>query len=329
MTCNDNSTGIDFAFSDPVGPDQMLATPQSEAAWLWEGFIPAREITLLTGYWKAGKTTLLIHMLRAWQTEQKFFCGRRLNPATVLIVSQESTALWNSRLKKCDLTEKVLMFQRGKNNRPSPYEGPATPQKWQALCRHLALQVRRHRLGLVVIDPISTFWAVANENDAGEVRDAFLGLEEVTEAGAAVLLLHHPTKNNPQRGRGARGSGVLPASVAVSLEFQVGKGRTRRLHYSGWYEASTEAYEIELTEKGYVASCSEVALLAVLPAEPPGITIEDMQSRWPQEGNADAVRKSLERRLKKLKANKQVGSTGEGVKGDPYCYYRIPDKSSR
>jgi hypothetical protein len=42
-----------------------LGTGKADPRWLGRGLIAPRQITLLTGLWKAGKTTLFAHVLHA------------------------------------------------------------------------------------------------------------------------------------------------------------------------------------------------------------------------------------------------------------------------
>src|SRR6516225_8440070 len=42
---------------------EVMATDEQGTDWIWDGFIARGSITLLTGMWKAGKTTLLSLLL--------------------------------------------------------------------------------------------------------------------------------------------------------------------------------------------------------------------------------------------------------------------------
>ena len=44
---------------------QELSDSQNTADWVWDTYIARRRLTVLTGIWKSGKTTLLMHMLKA------------------------------------------------------------------------------------------------------------------------------------------------------------------------------------------------------------------------------------------------------------------------
>jgi hypothetical protein len=52
-------------FPPPVPISHLATTAGAKVEWFWQDFIPERGIVLLTGLWKAGKTTLLIHLLKA------------------------------------------------------------------------------------------------------------------------------------------------------------------------------------------------------------------------------------------------------------------------
>src|SRR5262249_40157775 len=116
--------------------------------------------------------------------------------------------------------DEVIFFQRGEDDYPQPFKGKPNLKRWGQLVRHLAKQVREGGYKLVIIDPLVDFWPVQDENSAGEQTAALLPLRQITEAGASVLLLHHPRKSGGDEGRAARGSGQLSAFADVLIELK-------------------------------------------------------------------------------------------------------------
>lgn len=80
----------------------------------------------------------------------------------------------------------------------------------------LGEEVRRIGAGLLVVDPLSRFWNVADENDAAE-QTRFMGsLREFAETyNVAVLTIHHDSKAIPEGDAvtGGRSSSVLANEV--------------------------------------------------------------------------------------------------------------------
>src|SRR5436305_7560907 len=67
--------------------------------WLWHGYLARCHLTLLTGQWKIGKTTLLAALLaRLGQGGE--LAGRRVAPGRAVVVTEEGVNLWLKRLVK-------------------------------------------------------------------------------------------------------------------------------------------------------------------------------------------------------------------------------------
>jgi hypothetical protein len=76
-----------------------LTTTEPDPAWLWRGLIAPRQLTLLTGLWKAGKTTLLSHLLFHRNCAGTLL-GQPVRPGVTAVVTEEMRAQWRSRAQK-------------------------------------------------------------------------------------------------------------------------------------------------------------------------------------------------------------------------------------
>src|SRR5205807_3883734 len=67
-----------------------------------------------------------------------------------------------------------------------------------------------HDVGLIVVDSLSKFWSLRDENDAVQVERA-IGtiLEHCRACRAAVVLIHHLRKSGGAENLDTRGSGAL------------------------------------------------------------------------------------------------------------------------
>jgi RecA-family ATPase len=94
----------------------------------------------------------------------------------------------------------------------------------------------------VVIDSLSRFWNVMDENNNMEViREVSPLLEMARETNAAVLLVHHERKSGGEDGRSIRGGSALFGLVdqAIFLERRQGEASNKRtLKTLGRYEES-------------------------------------------------------------------------------------------
>jgi hypothetical protein len=311
----------------PVSITELSRRPDNKVLWLLADLIPARKLTLLTALPKCGKTTWIAHLLAAMSRGDATFCGHPLRPCRTLIVTQEGYEEWGERQKALDLNEGVsLLTTEGESLRV--FQGPANWPQWNELVNGLAQIVEENRFDLVIVDPLTDHWPVMDDSKAGEVRNALLPLRRINEAGAGVLLLHHPTKAGGTEGRAARGSIQLGAFVDMMIEMERPGGdlqnRTRRLKHFGRYGVAEEL--IELGEDGYTAKptvteadhkeVQEQAVLTILPkGRENAKSVKELAVAW--NGNERVLRDILNRGT-----GFKWDRIGDGKKGSPARYYQ-------
>ena len=201
----------------------------------------------------------------------------------------------------------------------------------------MAQFVKDRGFDLVVLDTIATLLPIAEENDAGKMMNALLPLHAVTDAGAAVLLVHHPRKGDAGEGQASRGSGALPGFVDIILELRRydAKNRSDRRRtltgYSRLDETPDEAV-IELTEEGYrmvgsKADASQADRLEViddiLPVQQPGMAAKDVHGAWPESAAVSRPgKRTIEIDLKHGAETRRWFMSGSGKKGDARRFWR-------
>ena len=154
-------------------------------------------VTLLSALWKAGKTTLLAHLLRAFG-EGGVFLGGDVASTQVLYISEESQGRWAKRRDALGLGDWIRF-------RCQPFTYKPNFAAWFAFLEDLNAEVVRDGVGLVVFDTLDKLWPVLKENDAGEVASALMPLRALA---AASLLNHHLGKSDGKEGMASRGSGA-------------------------------------------------------------------------------------------------------------------------
>lgn len=284
------SSATSDAAPPPGQPDRIflwaseLRRQAEERKWLWEGYISRGGITLLSALWKAGKTTLLSHLIRALDGRECSFLGQAVAPSRVLYVTEEHQELWAERRDDLDLTDNTGFVCR-------PFRGKPSPDEWRAFVAKLIEAAVDNGFDLVVMDTISKLWPVKEENDAGQVEDALKPLWALSDHGIATLLIHHDRKSGGEQFTGSRGSGGLPAFVETIIEFrrqsEDTKDPKRVLNGKGRYRETPDKLLIELTDAGYVAHGDpdnatvratftgerwKEAVLSALPRSEPGMT---------------------------------------------------------
>ncbi len=301
--------------------------PSESPDWIWPGYVARGGVTLLTGLWKAGKTTLLGHLLRDLPLGTGLVDVPMHDP--VAIVSEEPAGVWARRRDELGLGSTNLLVQRDTFARP-------THQGWLDLIEDLTSAVRRHSIAMVVLDTLPSLWPVHNENDASEVVQALAPLRNISEEGAAVLLVHHPRKGEGDQAQASRGSGALPGFVDAIVELRrfnpQDTGDTRRkLTAFGRYSEVPPEMVIELTKEGYRTLGQPGTLRTegmqriiegLLPSEPPGLTVEQVLERWPEATRPG--RAHARNTLNKGAVDDLWERHGSGLRGDPHTFLRMP-----
>jgi len=315
---------------------ELLAQPQTSTDWLWRGYLPRGGMALLSARAKQGKTTLVGHLLRAMLNGEPFLgIPTSLSPdEKVAVLSEETPGLVADRLRSLGLlSDRLLLAFRHHSEGLSMLD--------------LAQQAIEAGAVLVVVDTMTAWTGIEDENSAPEVEANLRPIISLCQArGASLLLLHPLRKSDGPEGTAHRGSGHLVAMADVALELRRTDGNTaerrRVLTALSRYQETPEELVIELGEEGYTAlgtrpevvhSQARAALLDVMPG--PGeepVPFESSREKDTLMGRlAEAglkfPRTPLQRALDELVTSGQVERLGEGKKGAPFVY-RLPSKNS-
>jgi hypothetical protein len=305
-----------------------LSAETAAVDFLWEGCVARGHLTLLSALMKAGKSTLLGHLLRALQAGVPFL-GLPTRSCSTLIVSEESPAIWYRRREALGLTDRLSLICRPMVAKPSRAE-------WAEFVTHIGKLATERNCDLVAFDTISAFAPWRNENDAAEVMETMTPLNRLTRAGPAVLLFHHIGKTDGTQGRAARGSTALAGAVDVLLEvrrYRKGDPQDRRRVLTGlgrFDEVPSEVVvELAADGPGYVVSADRPGTAAgdllaeirdALPAGPPGLTADQVhghlsETSRPRVGDVRSV-------LKDGAAAGSWQSAGSGKPNNPWRFWR-------
>jgi hypothetical protein len=296
--------------------------------WIWEGFLAPGQITLFTSMWKSGKTTLLAHLL-AQRQKPGLLLERAVSPGLSAIVSEETASLWHARHVKLGLGDNWFYLR--------PFVATPSRSQWAEFTEHLASLKQSDGVDLVVIDPLSHFLPGQTENNATLLLEGLMPLRKLTDAGQAVLLLHHPRKAASAQGAASRGSGMLPAFVDVLIEMYLlspddASDRRRRLAAFSRHAVTPRSLIIELREDGSAYACTapppeeddfEEAwqmVRTVLEDAKEELTCVEIIQQWPDSFPKPSptthwrwLNTALQRGL--------VQREGTGHRGDPFRYF--------
>jgi AAA domain len=307
-------------------------SPQPEPTspdWLWHGFLAAKNITLLTGLWKLGKTTL-VSLLLARMESGGVLAGRCVRPGRAVVVTDEHKLFWAMRGQLLNIAPHARVLSQ-----PFPGRRP-TPDDWQNLIAYLDAYRHEEGLNLLVIDALASF-LTGSENDPATVLRWLHALRRLTAGGVSVLILHHPKKKAPAPGHAARGCGALTRAVDINVEMEaLTRGipiedRKRVLcGYSPWPETPRRLV-IELTADGtdYLVVGQRPAtsmrtdgldvLLRLLRDAVHPLTRSEILSAWPAD-HAKPNDVTLWRWLRRAVMDGQVLRAGTGRRCHPFVY---------
>ncbi len=311
--------------------DDLEQAAVSHLDWLWQGYLAAGNVTLLTSQWKAGKTTLLSLLLDRMKSSGAL-AGLPVRAGKALVVSEESPAMWLERSRRFDFAGNVCWLCR-------PFIGKPRQADWQALLDQILDLHHQFGLSLVAIDPMAAFLPFRSENDSTEMLAALLPLQRLTAERLSVLLLHHPRKKSGANGQCARGSGALSGFVDVLLEmhwYGAAESEDRRRRILAWsrHEETPRQRLMELTADGRdylvveepeepedeLAEPVREALWQVLETTLTKLTRLEIVDQWPEEQRKPAP-VTLWRLLDRCVESGAVKRDGTGTRADPFCYW--------
>jgi hypothetical protein len=314
----------------PAVPLSQLEAEEESARWLWDGYLARKEVTLFSALWKAGKTTMLAHLLKAMELGGTF-CGRKIEPCSVLYVAEERQGRWAARRDALDIGDHCFVVVR-------PFLAKPRPDDWLRFIDHLSECMAKRATDLIILDTLSHLWPVVKENDAAEVQTALMPLHQLT-AKAGLCLAHHVRKGDGQEATASRGSGEITAFVDTILElrrFDAGNRQDRRrvlTGYGRWDDTPAELV-IELRPDGsgydahgdkYQVAGQELrkVLWDFLQPDGEGKTVDEIREEWPED-----VRPGRQRLFEELNSGFKASfyeRAGEGVRGKPYRWFRGPN----
>jgi RecA-family ATPase len=186
---------------------EFLSSTSKEVNWIWKPFLPAGGLVIVSAYMKVGKSTMIYALSKAIACGEDFlgFSTRRC-PVLILGVEEHAT----------DMAIRLRTFGVKAGDPVYIHSGPINPD---AITYAVLQQVVRDlNIGLVVVDTLSRWWRIEDENDNAEVLRAVSPLLQLARSsGACVLLVHHSGKMEADGGRAIRGASSLFGIVDQAL----------------------------------------------------------------------------------------------------------------
>jgi RecA-family ATPase len=297
-----------------TGPEFAEKAP-SEVPWVVRGFLAAKNITLLLGIPKVGKTSLAFAIIRAILHNEPFLMRSVLQGPVVLLTEQLETSLRERLAKSGILDDARLIILQYDSTRGVSF--PDVMQRTVETCHEVGA-------GVLVIDTFSRWVGLQgdSENNSGAVLEAMDPIRAAAADGLAVLIIHHERKSGGSAAVAGRGSSAIAGEVDIVLKLAAnggGASSQRVIEASSRFDETPASITIERLESGDYIEVSGGNVTA-------SDRIREILSRRSRLTSRDMERElelspsTINDSLNKLVATGTVLRSGSGVKGDAFLY---------
>jgi hypothetical protein len=217
----------------PQRLDEMFATEPLGEEWLIRNLLQDAGSGLLAAQYKSGKTTMGMNLVHAMTTGEPFLgvfdVPQPLRVAYYdLELGTRMARKWFMDIKP-DPSRVIYTDLKGR--------GHELDVRSESRFNWMVEQLRKHRIDVLVVDPISAVCADIgiNENSNEEVRPLLQRFDAVVrEAGCRGIVMIHHTGHDASRPRGASAFGDWPSTIWMLERTETGpskfKARGRDVH---------------------------------------------------------------------------------------------------
>ena len=292
---------------------ELRAEPDREVEWLVEGVLPADGLSLIVSAPKVGKSTLGRCLAVATATGGEWL-GRSVKRGDVVhLALEERPATVRGHYDALGAPDDGIHVLLG----AAP--PPAERLDW------LRAAIREKDAAMVLVDPVQRWVKISDGNDYSTVTER-LGpyIDLAHDLGVHIALVHHSRKGGGERGDEVLGSTAFYGSVDVVISLRVTEGR-RVFYASGRDGVDVEKTVLTMSDTGLVTvagtkAAADRATLALriyewLVDQDEPVTKEQIRRGLRVDGGARLVKA-----LQQLAADRDLVTTGRGVRGDPMLY---------
>ncbi|MGH2531567.1 MAG: AAA family ATPase [Thermomicrobiales bacterium] len=339
----------------PAGRLRFLTARQfahdtpAQTDWVIPPFVPAGGVTKIDGPpKKAGKTTLITHMIAAVINDDRSFLGKPTRHGPVILLTEQGGTSFREALARAQLLDRDDLYI-------AVYRDIAS-LAWPDVVAQTFALAQEVGAVLVVVDTFPQVSRVRgdDENSAGHALAAL----EPLQIGAdhhrlGVIVSFHDRKGGGEVGESGRGSSAYAGAVDVILHVNRPGGNlkptVRKIEALSRFEATPEELYIELTDAGYISLGTEddivtamvmQALAAVLPrTEHEAKPVSSLKRRG-EDGEEEiepgildgltsqgvkAARSTVDAELARWLKAGYAARSGEGKRGSPFRYWLIAE----
>jgi hypothetical protein len=273
-------------------------------------------LNVLAAYMKVGKSTFAYALAMAVARGNSFLDGSTQAGGVLILAVEEH---------RRDVKLRLALF--GMLPKDPIHVHAAALDSSPATLATIRAYIMAHKITLVILDTLSRFWKIEDENSNAQVMARLSPLLDLArETDVALLLVHHERKAGGEEGRSIRGGSALFSLVdqALILERRQGGDRSHRiLRVIGRYSESPAEQVLEYADFQY----RSLGTVADLGLEERIARVWAALSDTPQDidmiaAETDLTPKQVRPLLKALETQARVIRQGGGVRKDPFTYRR-------
>lgn len=290
--------------------------------WIAHGYVAKGAITELGAKVKAGKTTLILALVRA-AAEGLEFLGKPTMRTPTVYLTEQPVASFRESVRRADLI--------GREDFRILFYSDASKTSWPETAAAAVKECKRVGATLLIVDTLPQFAGLRgdSENNSGDALEAMYPLQLAASAGVGTIIVRHERKAGGEVGDSGRGSSAFAGAVDIVLSLRKPSGNSKKTvrliqGVSRFSEPVPEKL-VELAESGYIV-LGEPQEVAVIEAKrliveiAPKSESEAVDLKEIAE-NAEVSRATAQRAVKELEDDGVMKRVGEGRRGNPYRYF--------
>ena len=220
--------GTDVFTDNPLEPIEVMDREQSELLefmkqfcelqhlkaepvdYLVDELIGAGKLTMISGRWKAGKSTFIGDMIRSIAMGQTFL-GRKTKMSKVMICSEETADVFGRRYEDAEAAAKQNVLVSPMYRRP-------TKAEYKKTCSLLRQAMIKTGSNVLVLDTFMATTPMDDENNNSEAQ-VFMQIlrNEILEGSSerTIIMVHHCGKEGTE----ARGASAISGATDCNVVF--------------------------------------------------------------------------------------------------------------
>jgi hypothetical protein len=289
--------------------------------WIVPGFVVKGGITELGAKVKAGKTTLILKLVRAVADGAEFL-GKPTRKTPTVYLTEQPIVSFRQAMERAGLL--------GRDDFHVLLHSDTRGMSWPEVVAHAVRECKRVGARLLVVDTLPQFARLKgdSENNSGDALAAMEPLLQAAADGIGIILVRHERKSGGDVGDSGRGSSAFAGAVDIVISLRRPEGNAKKtlrvLQTLSRFSETPAELLVELTDSCYISlgdpqeaavKAAKDSILAVaLTSEPDAADLKQLME------SADVPRATAQRAVKELVEEGTLIKLGEGKRGKPFKY---------